>query len=345
MELQDYVSVFRRRRWLLVCPLLAVAVVAILILSRPASYTSTATVSALAVSGGPTGQYSGTTGARTFVANFQAALGSPTVINEVVRSTRVKPADARERLRSAPVGESTIIEVTYRASSRAMAGPVATEAAKATMSFLFRSQIDLAQGPLSDAESQLAAVDQELADFTARASTPVPDRDYQILADQISSLQTLQAESAARQEVSIAARYGAEIAAKQQQLTQLATTLSAYNALQTKRAAAVDAVTASRQALIQASAQFAAGDPNRIVTTGDTTKVSPLAPAVKGGVTALVSGLFFAASIALILELRRSQGLAARQEAEGPTGVEDGAEAVAPPPLIGPVPPPRPQDA
>ena len=313
--MQDYVSVVRRRLWLLLCPLVALAAVVYLTVNKPPSFTSTATVSALAVSGGPTGQYSGTSGAKTFVANFQAALRSPAVIAQVVLNTGVTTANARNGLSSAPVGESTIIEVTYRTPVRALAEPVATEAAKRTMAFLFASQVTLASEPLATAEAALAAADQELAAFTATASTPVPDRDYEILADQISSLQTLQAEAAARQELTIAARYGGEIAAKQGQLTKLATTLTRYNELTANRSLAADNLTASRQNLDQARAQFAAGDPDRIVTPGEPVKVSPLGPAAKGGVTAFVSGLFFAGGIALLLELRRSQRLAAAADA------------------------------
>ncbi|MBA3283386.1 MAG: hypothetical protein H0U29_14265, partial [Acidimicrobiia bacterium] len=220
MEMQDYVSVVRRRLWLLLCPLVALAAVVYITVNKPPSFTSTATVSALAVSGGPTGQYSGTSGAKTFVANFQAALRSPAVIAQVVLNTGVTTANARNGLSSAPVGESTIIEVTYRTPVRALAEPVATEAAKRTMAFLFASQVTLATEPLDAAAATLAAADEELAAFTATASTPVPDRDYQILADQISSLQTLQAEAAARQELSIAARFGGEIAARQGKLTE-----------------------------------------------------------------------------------------------------------------------------
>ena len=316
MEVQDYVSVVGRRWWLLLCPFVAMAAVVLVTISRPPSFTSTATVSALAVSGGPTGQYSGTSGAKTFVANFQAALRSPSVINDVVRAHGVKAAAARNGLSSAPVGESTIIEVTYRTPFRAQAEPVATEAAKRTMLFLFESQVGLAEIPLAKAEEELVAADQKLAEFTRVASTPVPDRDYQILADQISSLQTLQAESAARQEISIAARYSSEIVAKQGELTKLAVTLAEYNALTANRSDAVNAVTATRQNLDQAKAQFAAGDPNRIITSGDPVQVSSLGPAAKGGVTAFVSGLFFAAGIALLLELRRSQKLASAKAGE-----------------------------
>jgi len=331
LEVQDYVSVVRRRWRLLLCPFVAMAAVVFVTVNRPPSFTSTVTVSALAVSGGPTGQYSGTSGARTFVANFQAALRSPSVINEVARARGVKAAHARNGLSSAPVGESTIIEVTYRTPVRAQAEPVATEAAKRTMEFLFKSQVDLAEKPLAMAEQELAAADLKLADFTRDASTPVPDRDYQILADQISSLQTLQAESAARQEISIAARYSGEIAAKQGELTKLATILAEYNALTARRSDAVSAVTATRQNLDQARAQFAAGDPDRIIAPGEAVKVSPLGPAAKGGVTAFVSGLFFAAGIALLLELRRSQKLASA------TAAED----VVDPPRADPIPVPK----
>ena len=326
--MQDYVSVVRRRWRLLLCPLVAMSAVVLFTVSRSPNFTSTATVSALAVSGGPTGQYSGTSGAKTFVANFQAALRSPSVLTEVVRATGVKAAAARNGLSSAPVGESTIIEVTYRTPVRAQAEPVATEAAKRTMSFLFESQIVLAEEPLAKAEAELAAADQKLADFTRGASTPVPDRDYQILADQISSLQTLQAESAARQEISIAARYSGEIATKQGELAKLATTLAEYNALTARRSDAVSGVTATRQNLDQARAQFAAGDPNRIITPGEAVKVSPLGPAAKGGVTAFVSGLFFAAGIALLLELLRSQKLDA---ATADAGIHYRAALIDPP--------------
>jgi exonuclease VII large subunit len=183
---------------------------------------------------------------------------------------------------------------------------------------------------VSDAEAQLAAVDRELADFTAAAGTPVPDRDYEILANQISSLQTQRAQAAASDQAIVAERLGQEIASKQQQLGQMAGTLKTYNGLQSKRTTAIEALNSARQRLTQASAEFAAGDPTRTVTGGETVKLSVVGPTLKGGVTALVAGLFFAGGIALLLELRRHRRLARHEvEAEADSDVQ-AVEADAP---------------
>lgn len=309
MELQDYLDVVRRHWWLLILPLVATVATVVATLARPTAYTSTATVAALAVNGGgPSGQYSGPAGAKSFVANFEAALLSPPVVNEVADTTGTSRSAIKDGLTSAPVGDSTVMEVTYTTSKRAQAARVATAASEATMRFLFAPQMDLARGPVSEAEAKLAAVDAELVDFRAKAGTLVPERDYEILANQISSLQSQQLQASAKGDSPTANNLGVQVAAKQQQLTRLAATLSAYATLQVKRSAAVDGVNAARQMLLQAKAQFAAGDPSRTVTAGSTKKASPWLGALKGGVIALVAGLFFAAGVAFLLEIRRRLG-------------------------------------
>ncbi len=319
MTSADYLKIARRHRLLLILlPLLAALVVAAGALSRPPVYTATATVAATAVAGGTsTNQYSGSTGPKTFVADFQAALTSPQVLGQVSQQTGVKHDVIVSGLSSAPIGTSTLIEVTYEAKKRSRAAPVALAAARATITFLFSPQRDLASQPVDDAQKALDDANTALTSFLATSSSPVPDRDYGVLATAIANLEQERTKSAANGDTTIATRLDADIASQRQQLVKLGALVSQFNALQARRDQAVTQLTAARQTLRQAEAQFEAANPDRVVRVGPPAKPSPVPGALRSAIAAAAAALFFAVAIVALIELRRHPRAVA--EEAGPT--------------------------
>src|SRR3712207_8315896 len=89
MEISDYLRVIRQQmRVLIALPLAAVVLVVAVQLIRPQGYKATATVAVPAVIAGDDSQYSGPSGARTFVADFAAMVESPTIAARVEEATR-----------------------------------------------------------------------------------------------------------------------------------------------------------------------------------------------------------------------------------------------------------------
>ena len=82
METVSYLSIIRRRLWiLLLVPVLAVGVVVAWELRRPPQYSATATVAAPAAVGGPsTNQYSGVNAPRAFVVRQQPSSTSDRLV-------------------------------------------------------------------------------------------------------------------------------------------------------------------------------------------------------------------------------------------------------------------------
>ncbi|MGH9123787.1 MAG: Wzz/FepE/Etk N-terminal domain-containing protein [Acidimicrobiales bacterium] len=307
MELNDYLDAAKRRWWILVLvPLAALVVVAGLQLVKPPQFTATATVAAPALVGGASSnQYTGSAGPKTFVANFQAVLTSPVIIAKVSSDLKVPKKRISAGLSSSEVGLSSVLLVTYTGSKKVDVGPVANDAARQALLYLFQSQVTVAKQPLTAAQQQLANVNNQLADFAKASGTPVPDRDYQVLATEISQLQQTQDQAQASNNTIEANNLAPEIAAKQQQLTQLAGVLATYLNLKDQQSQAQTQLNAANQTYQQAQAQFAAADPSQVVTLGATSKVSFLQATAAAAAVAFGSALALAIGIVFVLEAMR----------------------------------------
>lgn len=140
MEIADYLRVIRRRFWVvLLIPLLAMALVSAITLSRPTEYSATATVAApWLISNAPGDAYATANGARQFVADFMAAISVPPVVDAVSEATGAPQRAIRENSTVSPIGESTLIEVRYVSTRPHVTEPVAHALAVETLRFLFR---------------------------------------------------------------------------------------------------------------------------------------------------------------------------------------------------------------
>ena len=103
MEIIDYLRIARRRWWILVAvPVLAGLAAAALILSAPASYTTTATVSSGALVSSDGSPFSGPQGTAQFVAAFTAASQNPQTRQAVQSQTGVSAADQADGVAVTP---------------------------------------------------------------------------------------------------------------------------------------------------------------------------------------------------------------------------------------------------
>ena len=321
MELSDYLRIVRRRWWILILvPVIAGGAVGYVQLSQPATFSATATVAAPALVGGTsTNQYSGAAGPKTFVGNFIAAISTPQIVTRVSEETGIKAGPIKDGLAAAQVGTSSIMEVTYTAKKKQNAGPVANAAARATIVFLFKDQLDLAREPLDVAQQALNKAQADLDAFTKAAGTPVPDQDYNLKAASIAALEQDRAQAIAAGDTIAADRLGTLIDARKVELVQLGAVLAQFKDLQDKKVQAVTNVNQLQQTFQQANAQFKAADPDKAVLLGDTVKVDAVSKAILGGAAAAAGGLFLAIGIVALVELG-SRRRKPTQESSGRSG-------------------------
>lgn len=318
MQARDVVAVTKKQRAVLVSvPVLATLAVLVVAVAQPKKYEATATVLAPAVVGGNTGvQYSGSNGVKSYVANFAAALTSAPVVRQVAAQTHVAPNGVKSAVSATQIGTSTGIRVTATTAKRRAAVPVARAAASVTIVSLFAQQVDLARQPLESANAALADVEQQMAALGSRSGLIVPDKDYEVRAQQIAGLETARADAASKGHASVAAALGTQIDQLKAQLSAIAPTVEQFTALQNEKNAAVVRVDDAAKALREDQSQLQAADPHQVVSVGNVASVPLLGPLVPKATVAALAGLFLAAGIVAALEL-----LEAREPHPGSSGV------------------------
>jgi len=319
LEISEYLRVIWRRLWILVLvPLLAGGAVAGLVLKAPEKYRATATVAAPALIGGPSSnQYSGANGPRAFVANFAAAVTSTRILSQVAKETGAPESRVADGLAASPIGDSSLIEVTYQTTAAAEAGNVARAAAADTIRFLFQTQVTLAEHTVGEASKALAEAESKLNAFYRSTGMVLPDKAYEIKTQQLANLQQQQAQSQAEGQLTAAAALAATVRAKQAELQALVPKVAAYQSLLDRKQQASGQLDLMQQGLDQARAQYSAADPAAAVTLGETNRAPLLAELARKVLPAVGAGLFLAVGVVLLLELlgRRPQATAEAEPA------------------------------
>ena len=305
MEISDYLRIIWRRLWILILvPLLAGGAVAALVLREPAKYDATATVAAPAVVGGQSAnQYSGSTGPKTFVSNFVAAITSPRIVNQVAKETSVLPRNIRDGLAAVPIGDSAIIDVTYSTSRQEQAVPVAKAAASDTIKFLFQTQVTLAKKQQAEAQKAVDDANAKLQGFYKSTGLVLPERSYDIKAQQLSSLEQRQLDAQASGNLTAASAIGQAITTRRAELSKLAPQVATYQALIDRRTQAQGRLNLVQQSVEGAVAQFNAADPAQVVTLNQAKPVSRFSSLVRKAVPAAGAGLFLAVGLVVLLEV------------------------------------------
>jgi capsular polysaccharide biosynthesis protein len=305
VELRDYLDILKRRKNILIAvPAVAALLVVGMIVVKPKQYQATATVAAPALVGGASSnQYSGANGPKSFVANFTAAVTSPPIVDQVSRETNVGKSSVKSGLSATEIGTSSLMQVSYKTSKHKNAFPVAEAAASDTIVFLFRTQVQLAQQPLDGAKQNLANVEGQIAALSKSSGLVVPDKDYEVQAQAIASLQSAQAQALANGQGSTASRLQTQIDQKKAQLAAIAPQVQQYSSLVTQKDAAVTQLNQAQQALQQSQGQLQAADPKQVVSVGKVHSVSVIGDVLQKGAVSVFAGLFLALGIIAGLEL------------------------------------------
>ncbi len=305
MELRDYLDILKRRRNILIAvPAIAALLVVGLIVVKPKQYQATATVAAPALVGGASSnQYSGANGPKSFVANFTAAVTSPPIVDQVSRETGAAKGRVKSGLSATEVGTSSIMQVTYKTPKHKEAFNVAEAAAADTITFLFKTQVQLAQQPVDGAKQALADVEGQMANLSKQSGLVVPDKDYEVRAQACASLQSAQAQALANGQSATASRLGDQINSCKGDLAAMAPQVQQYTQLQTRKDAAVTQLNQAQQALQEAQGQLQAADPKQVVSMSKVHPVSVIGDVAQKGVVSVAAGLFLALGIIAGLEL------------------------------------------
>lgn len=303
MEIRDYVGTLRRRVWILVLPpLVAGAAVLGMAANTPPEFRATATAAAPALVGTTGTAYGGPNGAKAFVSDFSAVVTSDRIVGKVAGATGVPAQRIKQGLSVRQMGTSTLMQVTYRTDRKAEAAPVAVAAAGEAMRFLPSSQVQLSGSLVEEAQAAAGAVQAELDAFTVASGVVVPDRDYQIRAQQVADLERQSLEAAARGEAEAAARIAAVLPAKRAQLAELAPKLATYNTLVDKKNRAQQRLAEAQASLQMALAFEKASDPASVVTVGPTREISRAETAAQKAAVAVGASLFLAIGLVVLLE-------------------------------------------
>ena len=298
MEIKDHLALIRRRLWIiLLVPLLAGGATAGLIMRQAVSYHATATVAVPGVVGGQDGQFSGSTGNRAFTANFTAVVTSRATVDAVSADLKIPSDTILAGTTTAPIGDSSIVTVTYKTERKGDAEKVVTALAAKALNFMFDPRQAIAnaakaQQAVDQANQAVLAAQAAIDAFVNETKLANPTQDYQVKAQQIASLEQQAVEAGARGEADAAARIGAAAVAMKPQLTALGGQVARYNGLIEAKTRALAQLDDARKAQADKLTQPAAVDPATAVSVSAATASSKLHDAVQKGAAAFFAALF-----------------------------------------------------
>jgi capsular polysaccharide biosynthesis protein len=312
MNIRDYLHILRKRILILIgIPLIAVVAVALVVMVvKPRQYTATATVAAPALVGGvSTNQYSGANGPKAFVANFISAATSDVIVDKVAAQTHVPKNTIKAGLAPAEVGQSSLVTVTYTTKKKKEAGPVAQADASQTIVFLFNTQLQLAEQPVTQAQNELNLDNAAIANFRKTTGQSLPDETLQNIQQEIANLQETQAVQRAEGNATTANGLSATISSLQAQATTLQPQVATYLNLENELTQAQTNLQAAQTTLQQTKAQYEAANPSKVVILGTTTPIKRSTTLIQDEPIALGASLFLALGVIALLEaFKRSDG-------------------------------------
>lgn len=298
MEIKDHLASIRRRLWIiLLVPLLAGAATVGLVLKKPQTYQATATVAVPGVVGGQDGQFSGSTGNRAFVANFVAVVQSRAIAEAVAAELEIPSGDIIGGTRTTPIGDSSIVAVTYRTERKDEAERVVTALAAKSVNFMFDPRqgiaaAAMAQEAVDEANQAVGAAQAAIDAFVAETKLANPAQDYQIKAQQISALEQQAVETGAQGEADAAARIGAAAVAMKPQLVALGTQVARYATLVEAKQRSLAQLDEARRAQANRLTAPTSVDPASAVSVSAVRAASRTRDATQKGLAAFAAALF-----------------------------------------------------
>ena len=330
MEISRYIGSLRLRIFILLLPpLVAGAVVFRMSASAPREYRAKSTVTAPALTGSAETPYTGLNGGKSFVADLTALVTSDRVIGSVAETTGIPGRQIAAGLSARQLGTSSLVEVTFRTARKADAEPVAKAAAYEAVRLLPGSQLGVAGSLVEQAQTAVDAAQKELDAFKATSGLVVPDRDYQIKAQQVSELEQQALQASARGDAPTAAAINAALPGKRKELAALAPKLATYSALVDKRDRALQQLTQAQSTLKMATAIQQASDPATIVSVGAARAIPRKQDILQKTGVAVGAALFLAIGLLVLIEpTRRPKSSAAASRPRGSDGIRQKPEVI-----------------
>ena len=316
MEIIDYLRIARRRWWILVAvPVLAGLAAAALILSAPASYTTTATVSSGSLVNSDGSPFTGTQATGQFVAAFTAASQNPQTRQAVQTQTGVSAADQTDGVAVDAVGASSDVQVIFTSGDRKLSATVAQATAKQALKQMFTVRADQAVATRDRAQQAATEANAAIDALAQKYQMADPPRAYQAQLGQVASLQQQQASLRATGNAIGAAAMDAPIAAAKKELVAFLPILAEYNDLSSRQVAASSDLAQSQAEWRHALALKAAATSDSTVYLGPTTPADKQATLVATLPVIIGVGLFLAVLLILLIEVTtrlRARHMAAR---------------------------------
>jgi hypothetical protein len=184
MEIRDYIgTIGRRLRIVVIVPLLAMAIVLLVLLARGARYESRATV-IIPV----TGFGSQLSLVSQAVANFEGGISSSSVVERTSADTGVAPDAVRDGLSTAQLGTSNVVEVTFTGEAGAIVEGVVEVASRHTLRLISSSGLASAQAESDLSRERLREAREELTLFLERTGLVEPRIAFTEAAKRLSRL-------------------------------------------------------------------------------------------------------------------------------------------------------------
>jgi capsular polysaccharide biosynthesis protein len=326
VEIIDYLRVLRMRLAILIgLPLLSVAGVAVgVFVVQPHHYTVTATVATPALVGGATyHQYAGADANKAFVYNFVSSATSDVVLQQVADQVHLSKKEIRGGLTANESGqESSLIQLTYTTSDKKMAAPVIKAVASDTLRYLFSSQLQLAQSPVTQAQTTLNNDQLALAAIRKQTGLAEPDQTLNVLQGELASEQETQAVERADGNATTAGNLAPSIAALQSSITVLTPEATSYTKLVQQQTEDEATLRQDQATLQQAQSQYGAANPADGVVVGNTGNSKILTIFGKDIVLAFGAALTLALVLIAVLEIftRRNNAPAPSPDEPNPDG-------------------------
>ncbi|MGO4600897.1 hypothetical protein [Terrabacter sp. 2YAF2] len=304
MEIIDYLRIARRRWWILVAvPVLAGLAAAVLILSAPASYTTTATVSSGALVSSDGSPFSGPQGTAQFVAAFTAASQNPQTRQAVQTQTGVSAVDQADGVAVTQVGTSSDIQVAFTSGDRKLSAAVANATAKETLKHMVTVRADQAVATRDRAQQSATDANAAIDALATKYQMADPPKAYQTQLGQVASLQQQQATMRASGNAIGAAAMDAPIAAAKKELVAFLPILAEYNDLNSRQTAASSDLAQAQAEWRHALALKAAATSDGVVYLGPATPADKKATLVATLPVIIGVGLFLAVLLVLLIEV------------------------------------------
>ncbi len=328
MEIIDYLRIIRKRiAVLLLVPLLAAGAAAAYILSSPATYSATATVSTGTLVGG-TGDFTGPQATSQFVAAFSAAATGPSVINAVSDRTGVSPTDLRAGLLLAQAGASSDMTVTYTSTNKYDVYGVVRSEVTQTLESMFQPRATAAAKQRDAAQAAVNAANSAVAAYAKKVGVADPPSAYQATLNQVYALQQQQATLRANGNAAGAAGLQPLLAAAQARLADFGPILGGYNDVAATQNAAEGDLTTAQTQYRQAQSQLESANASDVTYISEVLPTSRTATLLTLVIPVFGAGILLAFVLVISLEMLRGAKRARVVGAETDSGHEGAGDGV-----------------